>query len=306
MNLDKLINNLSQRLKLYSETSSATNHDDGVKYWRDKKIITLNQWLQTKKDHTLKTALQFFPDNHPPYGLRYILDNVGDPKLKVDADKWYSEYEDLMEHRRNPVFGRTKCFQCLLSPDREQARIFLGINKVIAKALERRQKVSSPSHSVYPCPILNIYECPYSTKQEDKETETTATILNVNDLFELSEIAFQLELALTRAQIMTKSNDTTYETNFKTGKVRETSYYGNPFHLSTDDPLEEKIAEVKRLPIVPIRNENDIYYALTDRETLDKVLDQGLDEEHRKHKDDIVNFFMSIKDSIRKEDLFNV
>ena len=40
-------------------------------------------------------------------------------------------------------------------------------------------------------------------------------------------------------------------------------------------------------------------------EMLDKVLDQGLEEEHQKYKDNIVNFFMSIKDSIRKEDLFN-
>ena len=70
--------------------------------------------------------------------------------------------------------------------------------------------------------------------------------------------------------------------------------------------LEEKLAEVKRLSkVVTIRNADDIYHALTDRDTLDKVLDQGLDEEYQKHKDEIVNFFMSIKDSIRKEDLFN-
>ncbi|CAN5115847.1 hypothetical protein BH18THE2_BH18THE2_13840 [soil metagenome] len=310
MNLDKSINNLSQRLnKLYSENSNNINYNDGINYWKGRKIIPINQWLQTKKDYMLKAALQFFPDNHPHYGLRYILDNIGDPKLKDDADRWYSEYEDLMEHRRNPIYGRKKCSRCLISPDREQARIFLGINKIIANALERLQNVSSLSPSVYPCPILNIFECPYATKKHDnevcgKETETT-TILDVNDLFELSEIAFQLELALAVAQVMTKSNDTKYETNFETGKVRETGYYGNQLSVSIDDQLEEKIAEVKRLSKVPIRNADDIYHVLTDMEMLDKVLDQGLDEEHQKYKDNIVNFFMSIKDSIRKEDLFN-
>jgi hypothetical protein len=198
-------------------------------------------------------------------------------------------------------------FLCLLSPDREQSAIFFGINKVITKALERKQKVSSPSSSVYPCPVLNIFECPYAIKKNKegygKEDETT-TILDVNDLFELSEIAFQLELALAKAQVMTKSNDTIYETNFATGKVKDTSYYSDHF-LSTDGPLEEKLAEVKRLSKIPIRNADDIYYALTDRESLDIVLDQGLDEEYQKYKDDIVNFFMSIKDNIRKEDLFN-
>ena len=111
MNLDKSINNLSQRLnKLYSETSSASNHDDGVNYWKGKKIIPINQWLQTKKDYTLKAALQFFPDDHPHYGLRYILDNIGDPKLKEDADKWYSEYEDLMEHQKKSCIWSYKVF----------------------------------------------------------------------------------------------------------------------------------------------------------------------------------------------------
>jgi hypothetical protein len=304
LNLDKSINNLSQRLNnLYPETTSATNHDDGIKYWRGKKIVSLDQWLQTKKDHTLEAALQFFPDDHPHYGLSYILDNIGDPKLKEEAYTWYSEYEDLMEHRRNPIYGRKKCSRCLLSPDREQAAIFLGINKIIAKGLERRQNVSAPSPSVYPCPVLNIFECPYITKQEDKETETATTILDVNDLFELSEIAFQLELALTKAQVMTKSNDIVYETNFETGKVIE---IGNPLDFSTDDSLDEKLAEVKRLSDVQIRNAEDLYHALTDREMLDKILDQGLDEEYQKYKDDIVNFFTSIKESIRIEDLFNM
>jgi hypothetical protein len=310
LNLNKPINNLSQRLsKLHSDTSIDTNHDDGIKYWRGKKIISLNQWLQTKKDHTLEAALHFFPDGHPGYGLHYILDNIGDPKLKEDTDKWYSEYEDLMENRRNPIYGRKKCSRCLLSPDREQARIFLGINKIIANALERRQDVSSLSPSAYPCPILNIFECPYATKKQDnqvcgKETETTSTIIDVNDLFELSEIAFQLELALTKAQVITKSNDTIYETNFDTGKVKELCNVGNPVYLSTMS-IEEKLAGVKRLSKVPIRNTDDIYRALTDRDTLDKVLDQGLDEEYQKYKDDIVDFFMIIKDRIQKEDLFN-
>ena len=253
--------------------------------------------------------MQFFPDDHPYYGLRYILDNIGDPKLKEDADKWYSEYEGLMEHRRNSIYGHKKCSRCLLSPDREQAAIFFGINKVIAKALERKQKVSSPYPSVYPCPVLNIFECPYSIRN-DKETngkQDETVGLDVNDLFELSEIAFQLELALTKAQVITKSNDTIYEANFETAKVRDvlTNYYGNQTYFSRDDPLEEKLAEVKRLSKVPIRNTYDIYRALTDRDTLDKVLDQELDEEYQKYKDDIVNFFMIIKDSIRKEDLFN-
>jgi hypothetical protein len=55
--------------------------------------------------------------------------------------------------------------------------------------------------------------------------------------------------------------------------------------------------------VVPIKNVEDIYVALTDRETLDKLLQQELGEEQLEYKDEIVEFFMSIKDTIRMEDL---
>ena len=54
---------------------------------------------------------------------------------------------------------------------------------------------------------------------------------------------------------------------------------------------------------IQIKNVEDVYNALTDRETFDKLLQQGLDEEHQKYKDEIVEFFMSIKDKVRIEDL---
>ena len=52
-----------------------------------------------------------------------------------------------------------------------------------------------------------------------------------------------------------------------------------------------------------IRSTEDIYHVLTDKETLEKVLDQGLKEEHRRYKDEIVRFFMNMKDRVRVEDL---
>jgi hypothetical protein len=49
--------------------------------------------------------------------------------------------------------------------------------------------------------------------------------------------------------------------------VHFVSYYGSSLSLSIDYQLEEKLAEVKRLSKVPIRNAQDIYHALKDRET---------------------------------------
>jgi hypothetical protein len=69
---------------------------------------------------------------------------------------------------------------------------------------------------------------------------------------------------------MSKSNETIYETDFKTGKVKEiyANYHGDPYSFSTEYPLEEKLSkEVKRLSKVSIRNIDDVYHALTERQT---------------------------------------
>jgi hypothetical protein len=42
---------------------------------------------------------------------------------------------------------------------------------------------------------------------------------------------------------------------------------------------------------------------LTDKETLEKMLEQGLKEEHKQYKDSIVEFFRDMKDRIKLEDL---
>ena len=73
--------------------------------------------------------------------------------------------------------------------------------------------------------------------------EKEAKSIDVDQLFQLSEITYLVELAFDVAQ-----------------EKEETSK-------------------------VPIRNVQDVYNALTDRETFDKLLQQGLDEENQKYKD---------------------
>ena len=63
------------------------------------------------------------------------------------------------------------------------------------------------------------------------------------------------------------------------------------------------IKATKENSIVPVKKLEDVYNALTDSETLDKLPQQELEGEHLKYKDGMVEFFMSIKDNIRIEDL---
>ena len=256
MNLDKSIinNNLFERLdKLYSDTNTnSKNRSDGISYWKGKKIVPLAEWrkianynkaFQKGIEHQrTKEALQCFPDDYSswlfPLGVQ--------EELIEEANKWYLDYIELMQYRKNPKYGKTKCFNCLLSTDREEAAIFLGINKVVARTL---------SPSIYPCAIQNRFGCPYDNKEKEEEAKS----IDVDQLFRLSEIAFLVEMAFATAE--------------------------------------------KNTSKIQITSRQDVYRALTDRETLDAILQQGLDEEHQKYKDNIVELFMAIKDRVRIEDL---
>jgi hypothetical protein len=311
LNLDRSVSNLSQRLdRLYPDSSS--NSNDGINYWKGRKIIPLDKWLKitkantisSREDYNVKEGLRYFPDDY----FEWMFPLGGIPEdLKEEANKWYLDYIELMEYRRNSHYGRIKCFRCLLSPSREEAALFIGINKVIARAIDREENTDN-NISIYPCKILNRFECPYEKKNCKKENQKEDSPSDVDILFNLSEVAFQVELAFAQAYSMSKSNETIYEADFEACKVKEihANYHGDPYSFSTEYPLEEKLSkEVKRLSKVPIRNVRDVYNTLTDRDTFDKLLQQGLDEEYQRYRDEIVNLFMSLKekDKIKIEDL---
>jgi hypothetical protein len=328
--LDKSVNNLSQRLDKLDPDTSSNNRNDGINYWKGRKIIPLYKWLMITKANTIsrrenynvKEGLQYFPDDYYEWMF-----SLGIPEdLKEDANKWYLDYIELMEYRKNPRYGRTKCFRCLLSPDMEESALFLGINKVISRALEDgnssynnskkdtstnssnnndSSSSTSTGTSIYPCKVLNRFACLYDNKSSKIKANAN---FDVDSLFALYRLAFQVELSFSHAYSISKSNETIYEADFETGKVKETyaKYYNDPYLFSAEYPLEEKLGEVKRLSKVPIRNVQYVYNALTDRETLNKVLEQGLhDEEYRLHREELVNLFMSLKekDKIKIEDL---
>jgi hypothetical protein len=52
-----------------------------------------------------------------------------------------------------------------------------------------------------------------------------------------------------------------------------------------------------------IKSAADVYHVLTNRETLEIVLRQGLMEEHMQYKDKIMELFTNMKDRIKVEDL---
>jgi hypothetical protein len=91
-----------------------------------------------------------------------------------------------------------------LSPAREESAIFLGINKVIARDKEQENNISS---TIYPCPILNRYECPFDKKKSDdnknkiNDEKEEGTLLGAIGFFIIvtshsTELSLSLNLAI--------------------------------------------------------------------------------------------------------------
>ena len=244
------------------EMELEAKHYDPNYYWKGRKVVSLNEWLKIKNNYGLNAALQYFPNDFPRSGLTFILYGIEDQTLKQEADQWASDFIKLLEYRKSPEYGKWKCCRCLLSPDREEAGIFIGMNKVISRALD----ITTDDSSIYPCKILNRFACPYDKKMiaGSKEGEGLSGDIvtkkpDVDFLFYLSELAFAVELALAKAQ----EEDSVFK----------------------------------------IRSAADAYHALTNMETLEVVLQQGLKEEHMQYKDRIVELFTNIKDRVKVEDL---
>jgi hypothetical protein len=52
-----------------------------------------------------------------------------------------------------------------------------------------------------------------------------------------------------------------------------------------------------------IKSAEDVFHVLTDKEVLEKVLQQGLKEEQKQYKDSITEFLINMKDRFKVEDL---
>ena len=195
MNLERSIDSLVKRFdKLYPETDF--NNKTGLSRWKGKPIIPLDEWIEIRNT---SYTLNYFPDDFNQ-DLIYILQGELSEERKLeDVKKWDSDYQELMEHTKNPKYGRLKCFHCILSPDGDDP-IFIGINRLVAKGLTKHE------HGIdsiqYPCRVVNRFQCPYdrTNMKNDSNNDATNPPFETEDLFRLQQMAFVVELALAKAR----------------------------------------------------------------------------------------------------------
>jgi hypothetical protein len=261
LKLERSINNLTKKLDRLDPVFPSRNKT-GVSIWKGKPIIPLEEWIEIRDIHC---TLDYFPDDFDQ-GLTYIPEiELEKEKEREDVKKWDSDFIELMEHIRNPNYGKMKCFHCLLSPARDDP-IFIGINRLIAKGLVN-EKHDPPQ---YPCEVIDRFQCPYegTNVKGDDNPGTVNSNFNVEDLFRLEKMAFAVEISLAKAR--------------------------------------------KEDSRIRIRNKEDLFYALTYKETLSKILEQGTEAPEvneyirtylAENRDGILNHFMKIRDKVNVEEL---
>ena len=91
--LDKSVNSLSERLNKLYPTTSSNSSNDGIHYWKGRKIIPLDKWLKITKannisrseSYNVKEGLQYFPDDY----FKWMFP-LGVPEdINEEANKWY-------------------------------------------------------------------------------------------------------------------------------------------------------------------------------------------------------------------------
>jgi hypothetical protein len=182
------------------------------------------------------------------------------------------------------------------------------------KGIRKQQKLITID---YPCPVHNRFKCPY---QE-------SSVANDNALVDIGIGLEVIYNALLYSHILTyQVRDYTYKVDFEKDKTIETiSKYGYDRFRDSNKRLGVELRSLKQ-PKVPIESIHDIYLVMTDRESLDIILKQYLEDrmwsvkyyrnnqefDYNKQKELsdtlrhlIVDQFIQIKDGIKIEDLTN-
>ena len=287
MNLDKTIEELSNRLDVvYPYSSFSSNNEiknNGINYWKGKKIISAKKWNEIYEKNSIYTdnyritlvsnkPLQYFPDDYNGSISSF------NEELKEETQKWNKEYYELLEFRKNPTLGRNQCSRCIFSADSADP-LFVGIGKVLARIVSNHCKnnnlnsINNVDNDIisYPCKVMNFFQCPF-------ESNNNQYPYTNEKLFALQRLAFAIEQAISIFHEITKNNEIIYEVDFDNDRVQEihTNYNGEPYNWRWDNlNVKEQLSKVKPIsPIIQIINEQEIYNILTNREKLEYLLQE--------------------------------
>ena len=306
-NIGKIIKELTNRLDEVHPYSSLSinnqqNKNDGINYWKGKKIISVKDWNDLYEKNSTYTdtstttltsgqPLHYFPDDYNGSISSFrVIDEI-----KEETQKWNKEYYELFEYRKNPILGRMKCSNCILSGFFNDP-IFVGMEKVFARIVMtdcnnnevNNANAENPIIS-HPCKIMNFFQCPFESKKEENDSniennkEISKYPYKREDLFALQRVVFAIEQAISTFFEITKNNEIIYEVDFVNDRVQEidTKYNDESESWGWNDNVKEQLSKVKPISNIVIRDEQDIYSILTNREKLELLFEEYENKNHQ-------------------------
>jgi hypothetical protein len=206
---------------------------------------------------------------HSGLGLRKIV-------LEVIQQELSSEEEEITATTSSPLSSSnnsdtiTPSHNNHIQNGRQTAQTESAVNKQKkkrdAKAIRKQQELITID---YPCPVHNRFKCPY---HESSVTNDNALV----------GIGIDLEViygALLYAHTLTyQVCDYTYKVDFEKDKTIETiSKHGYDLFRDSNKRLGVELRRLKQ-PKIAIESIHDIYKALTDRESLNIILEQYFED----------------------------
>ena len=264
--------------------------------WKGKKLVSVEKWEKMKnKEQVQHEMLHYIPDGYVSNPFSYSKDE----ELWNKRNEWYKLYLEFLEERKFPKYGASKCGGCILQPGIYKEYNFdFNLKEIMLTGIRDKK-----CEIKFPCGVLNIFECPYG---QDKNAN--------NALFTLRDMYEIITSALTHAKTLTMlGNNHTFEVDFESNWFE--GYSDIRFRPNTWGTVEKNLSGLS-LSKIPIRTIQDIYNVLTNRESLDTILEQYLkhtsnyesctenDSKHLKEmKKSIIDYFVSIKNQIKIQDI---
>ena len=268
--------------------------------WKLKDVIPFARWKSILRKEGYKEALEYFPDKHD-YSL---FDKYAPKEDDEEYDKWCADYESLLIHTRNPDAGNRLCRSCILKETHDKRRPIEVLKRIILDAtIQTSLKDEDNNNDIittaippkYPCKVLNRFECPY----KDCKPGFNDDSLVLGGLFLqtlCAAISFAQDLAKER---MCHHFDVDVERESVSKHVRGESVKKIALSALLDEFKTTAIdisttSDIRKVLGDPDLNEKLIFQCL-------KAIDPRLNE--NRTREEIVKWFMNLKDSIKLEEL---
>lgn len=335
MKTDRLVNKLNQRIEerypLEIKQQEASQ-EEGISIWKGKRILPVDQWLKMiaslendKVVFDLSKGFDCFPDSTTEVVFQYNVEGSEEYYKEIPKetfDNWFNDYLGLLSFKKNTEFGSMMCKNCLLSPNKDRSGLLIGVHKIVAKTLQIELEANTATYNdhnqlskypgknengpIYPCSVLDYFSCPYGCKGKVKDKKFEHNFdSDIEYLFELEQITHLVDISLLKASSMTTSNNSIYEIDIESNTIKEirTLYNGKRCVIMRWSTKEEGTKRILDKSILAVKNKEDILDILSDKEKLDKIIEQGLsNEDYKVWRVRILNFFDSINAADLKMD----